>query len=128
MPDSTSTAPARNPESSARAALRVVPRPVPQPTDLPLPDPPRRPFIALARMCVVGGPMLKHVFMVVTSYCPVMASGLGGPRVRAPRDPAAGLRVREGRNAGSLPQAVAARGLDRLDTPMGTRDPWAVGV
>ena len=74
MPDSTSTALARNPESSARAALRVVPRPVPQPTDLPLPDPPRRPFIALARMCVVGGPMLKHVFMVVTSYCPVMAS------------------------------------------------------
>ena len=74
MPDSTSTAPARNPESSARAALRVVPRPVPQPTDLPLPDPPLRPFIALARMCVVGGPMLKHVFMVVTSYCPVMAS------------------------------------------------------
>ena len=58
---------------SDKAALRAVAWPVPMQTDLPFPDPPKRPFVSLARMCKVGGPMLKHVFNTIVGYCPVMA-------------------------------------------------------
>ena len=40
---------------------------------LPLPDPPARPFVALARESRVGGPVRKLVYMMVATFCPLMA-------------------------------------------------------
>ena len=41
--------------------------------NLPLPAPPWRPFFALAREVPVGNPTSKYVYLVLASYCPIMA-------------------------------------------------------
>ena len=60
---------------TARANLKAVPRRAPtQQPDLPLPPPPARPFVSLARETHVGaGPVRKHVYQTLASYCPLMA-------------------------------------------------------
>ena len=60
---------------TARANLKAVPRSAPtQQPDLPLPPPPARPFVSLARETHVGaGPVRKHVYQTLASYCPLMA-------------------------------------------------------
>ena len=67
---------ARVADSAADApTLVAVPRGAPSQTKLPLPDPPERPFVALARESRVGGPVRKLVYLVVASFCPVMTKG-----------------------------------------------------
>ena len=67
---------ARVADSAADApTLAVVPRRAPSQAKLPLPDPPERPFVALARESRVGGPVRKLVYLVVASFCPVMTKG-----------------------------------------------------
>ena len=53
--------------------LTPVARETPKQEKLPLPDPPARPFVALARESRVGGPVRKLVYMMVATFCPVMA-------------------------------------------------------
>ena len=55
------------------ASMRPLPRLEPVQQDLPLPAPPWRPFFALAREIPIGNPTSKFVYMMVASYCPVMA-------------------------------------------------------
>ena len=53
--------------------LRAVPRTAPAQPGLPLPAPPDRPFVSLARETHIGGgPVRKLVYLVLASYCPVM--------------------------------------------------------
>ena len=54
-------------------SMRPLPRLEPVQQDLPLPPPPWRPFFALAREIPIGNPTSKFVYMMVASYCPVMA-------------------------------------------------------
>ena len=56
------------------ANLRAVTRPAPAQAELPLPAPPHRPFVALARDTRIGaGPVRKAVFLALATYCPLMA-------------------------------------------------------
>ena len=59
--------------SGERPPLQPVAPGLPKQGQLPLPDPPQRPFVALARESRVGGPVRKLVYMVLASFCPVMA-------------------------------------------------------
>ena len=55
------------------ASLRAVQRTAPAQPDLPLPAPPDRPFVSLARETRIGGgPVRKLVYLVLASYCPLM--------------------------------------------------------
>ena len=56
-----------------RASMRPLPRLEPVQRKLPLPPPPFRPFFALAREIPIGNATSKFVYMMVASYCPVMA-------------------------------------------------------
>lgn len=87
--------------SGERPPLHPVAPGLPRQGKLPLPDPPQRPFVALARESRVGGPVRKLVYMVLATYCPVMAySWVATGRVR-----------RE-----TLRQACELKKMDNLDT------------
>ena len=53
--------------------MRPLARLEPVQQNLPLPPPPWRPFFALAREVPVGNPTSKYVYLVLASYCPIMA-------------------------------------------------------
>ena len=55
------------------SGMHSLPRLEPVQQDLPLPAPPHRPFFALARDVQIGNATSKFVYMVIASYCPVMA-------------------------------------------------------
>lgn len=81
--------------------LTPVARETPKQEKLPLPDPPARPFVALARESRVGGPVRKLVYMMVATFCPVMAySWVATGRIK--RD--------------TLRQACELKKVDTLDT------------
>lgn len=81
--------------------LTPVARETPKQEKLPLPDPPARPFVALARESRVGGPVRKLVYMMVATFCPVMAySWIATGRIK-----------RE-----TLRQACELKKVDTLDT------------
>ena len=87
--------------SGERPPLQPVAPGLPRQGKLPLPDPPQRPFVALARESRVGGPVRKLVYMVLATYCPVMAySWVATGRIR-----------RE-----TLRQACELKKMDNLDT------------
>ena len=87
--------------SGERPSLQPVAPGLPRQGKLPLPDPPQRPFVALARESRVGGPVRKLVYMVLASFCPVMAHSWT----------ATGRVKRE-----TLRQACELKKMDNLDT------------